>query len=123
MTSIDALAAAFFGAIERGDLEAVRATYAPDAIVWHNTDRQEQNVDDNLRVLAWVVRNIAERHYGDVQRVVLEDGFVQQHVLSGVGPNGAKFVLPAMMRVWVRDGRITRLDEYLDSSQVAAMMA
>lgn len=123
MTSTDALATSFFDAIERGDLDRVRAAYAPDAVVWHNTDRQEQDVEANLRVLAWVVRNISERQYGDVQRAVLDDGFVQQHVLSGVGPNGARFAMPAMMRVWIRDGLITRLDEYLDSAQVAAMMA
>ena len=123
MTSIDGLATSFFSAIERGDLDAVRAAYAPHAVVWHNTDRREQNVDENLRVLAWVVGNIAERTYGEIRRVVVEDGFVQQHVLSGVGPHGARFSLPAMMRVWVHDGQITRLDEYLDSAQVDMITA
>ena len=123
MTSIDALATSLFAAIEGGDIEAVRAIYAPDAVIWHNTDGLEQDVDTNLRVLRWVVRNISERRYGDIRRVVLDDGFVQQHVLNGVGPNGRAFSLPAMLRVWVSDGRVTRLDEYLDSAHVAAMTA
>ena len=123
MSTIDELAERFFDAIEHGDLDGVRAVYAPDAVIWHNTDQAEQGVDANLRVLAWVVRNIKERHYGDIRRVVVNDGFVQQHVLTGVGPNGRRFSLPAMMRVWVQDGRITRLDEYLDSAHVDALTA
>ena len=44
----DALAARFFAAIEAGDIDAIRAIYAPDARIWHNTDGIEfpgQTVD------------------------------------------------------------------------------
>ena len=62
----------------------------------------------------------AGRSYDDVRRVILDDGFVQQHVLRGTCAAGALEV-PAMLRVWVADGRITRLDEYLDTAQVAVL--
>ena len=58
-----------------------------------------------------------------LRRVAVHDGFVQQHVLTGVGPNGRAFSLPAMLRVRVRDGRIIRLDEYIDGKQVDALTA
>ncbi|MCC7257297.1 MAG: DUF4440 domain-containing protein, partial [Gammaproteobacteria bacterium] len=35
---ITALARRFFDAIEQGDIATVRAIYAPDAVIWHNTD-------------------------------------------------------------------------------------
>lgn len=117
---IDALATAFVDAIERGDIEAVRAIYAPHARIWHNFDQVEQNVTDNLAVLAYLSRTVSGRRYEEIRRTVLDDGFVQQHVLRGDAPGG-RLELPAMLRVWVSDGRITRLDEYLDSAQVAVL--
>ena len=42
---IETLAAAFFSAIERGDVDEVRQMYAPDARVWHNFDQLEQTVE------------------------------------------------------------------------------
>ena len=117
---IDALATRFFAAIESGDIDTVRATYADDAVIWHNFDQVEQGKDDNLRTLAYVVRTVSGRRYDEVRRVVLDDGFVQQHILRGTAPGGSLEV-PAMLRVWVADGRITRLDEYLDTAQVSPL--
>lgn len=117
---IDGLATRFFAAIEAGDIDTVAAIYADDAVIWHNYDQVEQAAVDNLRTLAFVVRTVAGRSYDDISRVVLDDGFVQQHVLRGTAPGGPLEV-PAMMRVWVADGRITRLDEYLDTAQVAVL--
>ena len=31
-----ALITRFFDAIERGDIDTVATTYAPDAVIWHN---------------------------------------------------------------------------------------
>jgi ketosteroid isomerase-like protein len=42
-------------------------------------------------------------------------------VLRGTAKNG-ELDLPAALRVYVSDGRITRLEEYLDTAQVAAVM-
>jgi ketosteroid isomerase-like protein len=41
----------FFAAIETGDIDLVRAIYAPDALIWHNDDLIEQPVEENLKVL------------------------------------------------------------------------
>ena len=123
MTSpdIESLATAFFEAVEAGDIDKIKTLYAPDVVVWHNFDKREQTLDENLRVLKWMVANVSERRYEDIRRVVLDDGFVQQHVLTGIAPNGARLDVPAMMRVWVSDGCVTRIDEYLDTAQVSAL--
>lgn len=119
MSHLD-LAARFVAAIERGDIETVRACYAPDARIWHNTDNIAQTVDENLKVLRWMVRTLADRRYDIVARSATADGFVQQHVLRAT-INGAPFAMPACIVCIVREDRITRLDEYLDGVQVAAL--
>ena len=107
-----------FDAIQRGDIEAVRAIYAPDAVIWHNNDELEQTVDQNLAVLRWVCDNLADRAYEDVRRIEHDGGFVQQHVLRFT-KDGERRGVPACIVATVADGRITRIDEYLDSAHVA----
>jgi ketosteroid isomerase-like protein len=114
-------AARFFAAVERGELEAVRASYAPGAVIWHNHDGATQTVDENLGVLAWVAKSIAGFRYEDVRRVATTDGFVEQHVIRGRAPNGDELHVPACIVCTVEQGLITRLDEYLDSAQIAAL--
>ena len=111
----------FFAAISRGDIDAVRAIYAPDAVIWHNDEKAEQTPDRNLKVLGWVTRNIKDMRYEEVRRHATPTGFVEQHVLRGVAPSGAPLAIPACIVCEVRDGHITRLDEYLDSAQTAAL--
>ena len=111
-----------FKAIERGDVDAVRSIYSPDCKVWHNNDGLNQSADENLRVLKWVVDNVDERSYTEIRRQPTPTGFVQQHVMRGrLKSSGKQFALPACIVCIVDDGRITRLDEYLDSAHVAAL--
>lgn len=112
-----------FSSIMRADIDAVRAIYAPDAVIWHNNDGIEEDPDRNLRVLSWVARNIKDLRYEEVRRHETGSGFVQQHVLRGIAPNGAPLEIPACIVCEVKDGHITRLDEYLDSAHTAALMA
>jgi ketosteroid isomerase-like protein len=118
-----AMADRLFAAVERGDIDAVRAIYAPDAVIWHNHDGVTQTVDENLRVLAWVAKNVTGFRYEDVRRTATPDGFVEQHVLRGRAPNGEELRVDACIVCTVLDGRVTRLDEYLDSAQVAPLRA
>jgi uncharacterized protein len=113
-----------FKSIERGDVAAIRNTvYAPNAKIWHNNDGKTQTVEENLAVLKWVVENIGEISYSDTRLQATETGFVQQHVLRGrLKLSGKSFELPACIVCTVEDGRITRLDEYLDSAHTAALL-
>jgi ketosteroid isomerase-like protein len=120
----DALAVAdrLFAAIEVGEVDAVRELYDPAVEVWHNTDRAAQGREENLATLDWVVRNLQGLRYTDVRRSATDDGFVQRHVLVATNRAGRRVEVPACVVATVRGGRITRLDEYLDSAAVAAMM-
>ena len=110
-----------FSAIMRADIETVRGIYAPDAVIWHNNDGIEEDPDRNLRVLSWVARNIKDLRYEEIRRHETPTGFVQQHVLRGIAPNGTALEIPACIVCEVKDGRITRLDEYLDSAHTASL--
>ena len=111
-----------FAAIEDGDPARVRACYAPDAVIWHNTDRVEQSVDENLRVLGWLIDTFPRRRYDEVHRHEWHIGFVQQHVLRLTKQDGTVVELPACIVAKVaEDGKITRIDEYLDSAQSARL--
>jgi ketosteroid isomerase-like protein len=120
---VEAVAARFFAAIEAGDTVAIQAIYAPAAVVWHNTDEVEQGVEQNLVVLRWVIDNVKGWHYEDVRRTAFEGGFVQQHVGKGIAPSGVPFAMPACIVGRVDGGRVTRIDEYLDSAAVTALTA
>jgi ketosteroid isomerase-like protein len=113
----------FIDAIERGDVEAVRACYAPDAKIWHNTDKIEQTVEQNLKSVAWFGRKLPKRTYRVLRREALGDGFFQQHVLEAELPDGAAWSLSACVVIRMQDGVITRLDEYIDSAETTALAA
>src|SRR2546429_6098192 len=103
-----ALAERFMTAVAEGDLRTVREIYADDAVIWHNNDRSSQGVDENLRVLEWIQRNITDVRYEEVQRLATDTGFVEQHVLRGRTLRGAELDVPACLVCIVVDGRITR---------------
>ena len=97
--------------------------YAPDAVVWHNYDGVAQTVDENLRVLRWLVRHVTDLRYEEVRRLRTPEGFVQQHVLRAKALDGSEVTIPACLIGTVRDGRIVRLEEYIDSAHVAPLRA
>jgi len=108
----------FFAAIERGDIAAIGELYAPDAVIWHNTDRVAKTREQNLGMLTWAIENVARLRYEDVRLEPIPGGFVERHVVRGTEKaSGRELVLPAVVVCQVAHGRITRLDEYFDSSQ------
>jgi ketosteroid isomerase-like protein len=113
----------FVGAIQVGDVPAVRACYAPGAKIWHNTDNIEQTVDENVKVLEWFMRTLPDRNYRVLRREALKDGFLQQHVLEATLPDGTKWKMSACVVIKMENGLITRLDEYLDSAEGKALRA
>ena len=107
-------------AIAAGDVDAVRALYAPDIAVWHNFDEREQTVDDNVVTLTDLHSRATQLQYTEIRRFVSPGGFVQQHVLVGNAAHG-HLRMPAIIRFWVEDGRITRLEEYVDTRQARVL--
>jgi ketosteroid isomerase-like protein len=114
-----ALATRFFDAIEQGDVETVKDCYDPAVEIWHNFDDLIQTREENLQTLTGMVGRISDRSYGNRRLDIFPGGFVQQHVLSGTRKDGARVSLPAALICRLKDGKIVRLDEYIDSAHVA----
>jgi ketosteroid isomerase-like protein len=125
MTEVEirALAKRLFDSVERGDVEGVADCYAPELVVWHNFDGLDQSREDNLKTLGGLIGRISDRRYEDRRVNVFDGGFVQQHVLTGVRKDGVRVSMPGVLVGAVREGKICRLDEYLDSAQVAVFRA
>lgn len=117
--AIRAFAKRFFDAIEQGDVDTVRDSYTPDVEIWHNFDDLIQTREQNVETLKGMVGRISDRVYDNRRLEVFADGFVQQHVLRGTRKDGKRVSLPAALIVKLRDGKIARLDEYIDSAHVA----
>ena len=118
---IERFAEHFVDTVQRGDAEAMRACYAPGGVIWHNTDGKEQSLDENVKVLKWFVETLPDRKYTVQRREVIPNGFVQQHVLSATLPNGALWKMDACVVVSMENGKIKRLDEYIDSAAGAKL--
>jgi len=119
-TEMNDLADRLLAGILAADEPLVRAVYAPDAKIWHNFDQRDQTVDENVASLHDMHRRATGLQYTQIRRFLAPDGFVQQHVLVGSAKGGA-LEMPAMIRFWASDGRITRLEEYLDTRQAMVM--
>jgi ketosteroid isomerase-like protein len=116
------LAEKLIAAIEAGDSDTVRTLYSDDCKIWHNFDQQEQSVDQNMATLAWMVKRVSNLRYEEIVRMSTDRGFIEQHVLRGTAPNGQDFEVPACIVGTVEGGRITRIEEYLDTAQVAPLL-
>lgn len=114
------LADRLLAAITSVDLDAMRSIYAPNAALWHNFDQRDQSVEENLRSLEDLHRRLSDMCYTEIRRFLAPGGFVQQHVLTGQAAGGP-LRMPAMIRFWTEEGRITRLEEYLDTAQAMVM--
>lgn len=118
--AIAALARRFFDAIEVGDIAAMRASFSHDAEIWHNTDELIVTPDQTAQTLTGMVARIKQIAYADRRLTAFPGGFVQQHVLTGRRIHDDEPVrLPCVIVCQVKDGVITRLDEYFDSAHVA----
>ena len=114
---VTSLARRFFGAVEKGDLATVAELYHPEARIWHNTDLRVKTREENLAMLRWVAEHIRDFHYEDQRIVPTEDGFVATQVCRGRQEDGRPLELHTAVLCEVRQGRITRLDEYFDSAR------
>ena len=115
------LARRFMQAAGDGDIDAARACFHPDAGIWHNFDNATQTVDENLRLLAWMAHRCSERTYVLHRQEEIAGGWLQQHRLDVVMNDGTEASTEALAVVSVSDGRITKIEEYLDPTPLAAL--
>jgi uncharacterized protein len=108
-------------ALNRGDVAAARSVFTDNGAVWHNFDQVAMPCETALAAIEGAVGK--GFHYDIVWRHVVDGGCVQQHVVRGPGADGKLVEVPAMWRVVCAGDRIERIDEYVDSTQAAAVLA
>lgn len=123
VAAMTAIAESLFAAVAAGDVAAARALYASDAVVWHNFDGVEQTLEENAETLAWMKRALPDFCYTEARLMVTPEGFVEQHVIRATNRRGEQVAVPACIVATVADGKVTRIDEYVDSAHVAQLSA
>ena len=118
---VHAFAARFMDALNVGDPVRVREFYAPGATVCHNFDDLDQSLDDNLRLLEWMVRKAPARRYRVLRRELVPGGWFQQHVLEADLPGGLRMTLHACCVITLEGGLIRLIEEYVDPAQAAVL--
>ena len=76
---------------------------APDADIWHNFDDITQTVDDNIALMSAMTKRIADRRYVIRRLEPIEGGYLQQHTLELVLPDGRELSTEAVAIVMVND--------------------
>jgi ketosteroid isomerase-like protein len=114
---INDLAEQFAKAFEEGDVATIDRIYAPNAVVWHNTDESEQRREDNIALAKAIPDIFSSFKYHDVRRRVFDGGYVQEHVLHAVMKDGTSLRIPVCAVVQVANNQVTRIDEYYDSAR------
>jgi ketosteroid isomerase-like protein len=104
-----------YGAMQRGDLVAARACFAPEAVVWHNFDRLDRNLDETMADWEGMITAFPERGLEQVSRVRTESGsYVQQHLFVVRDAKGSRRAWPICLIVRIEEERIVRIEEYVD---------
>ena len=115
------LARDFFDAVCRADTAFLKKAYAPDAVIWHNTDQTEKSAEASIATIEWLVENISNFRYENIRAMPTPTGFVRLHICRGTHKStGRELCVPVACIGEVKNGRITRFEEYFDGSQGAA---
>jgi ketosteroid isomerase-like protein len=109
----------FFDAYENRDVAEIARLYAPECVIWNNVFNSEMTGAENVEKLPDGYLRQRRRVYNDRTVNVFEDGWVIQYTLNGVALNGHQGAIYVCIVARCADGRITRIDEYLDSGKFA----
>lgn len=115
--SIDNIASAFFTAIERGDVKSLDKLYADDVAIWHNFSGKHMDKQSNIALLA-KLNSVGVAKYSVQEKHVIGDRLLRRHLLEIVTNSGQRITIPAAIFMTIRDGRITSIDEYIDSAHI-----
>jgi uncharacterized protein len=113
----------FLKAIESRNEAALHEVYRDDIVIWHSFTNATMTKGASIAMLAGLWRDgVRIRYVFDDQLVVANRG-VRRHRVEATTPGGGRFVMHVAMFATVEGGRISRLDEYVDSKEVEALRA
>lgn len=120
MTDNTKLARALFDNLQANALDEVRALCSPDFKGSQNGG-PGMDIDTLLAFTGAVHAKVDGFRYEDIVCAGTETGFVEEHTVRGVLPDGDEINLRLCVIGVVESGKITQLREYLDSAGAAGL--
>lgn len=120
---IRALCHSFFDAIEQRDIGAVAALYHDDLQFWFNATDKTSTKAEILEAMDTGNARHRRRTYNDRIVHTFASGFVMQYTLIIVQHDGTQTALFPALVALVHDGKILRIDEYIDSGKFSRPLA
>ena len=112
---------AFYAAIENGDFDTVAALYAEDLALWQSSNLTTVGRTEGVATLQELGARWTSR-YRIIERYYIGDQVAQRHELTLANSDGTiAHRLQSATFLTVHGGQIHRLDEYLDSRDIAAL--
>ena len=111
---MEELADRFFAAIEREDIDAVAQAYSPDVEYWINIMPETLGLEMILNLVHIFHEKVKNLHYDIESREFFPGGLVQRCRIMGELASGEALAVPLCLIIYVEDGRIVRLYEYID---------
>lgn len=105
------------------DAEIISEIYHEDAETWHNYDRKNMSMEEISELVQVIFRSFENIGFTNIKRSITETGFVQQHDIVGTHVNGATLNVAACVVVTINDGKISRLEEYIDPAPVFSVLS
>lgn len=115
------IAKRLFDALESGDMSELKALYAKDATLWTNTAQRDLAAREVAAFVPLFIKKMPDRRYINRRVTPFEGGFIHRHRLTGTRKDGARVAAECCAVVSVADGKVTRVEEYLDSRQQDAL--
>jgi hypothetical protein len=113
----DELAERLMRAFEANDTDAIAACFEPDGVLGQNANPAAP-ITEALPALATLHERIGWHKYVNVRRATFSDGFVEEHDVETVLPDGSSLSIPAVCVV-ARvgpNGLVAEFREYSDMS-------
>ena len=117
------LADRFVNAVEKQELDSVRALFHPDAVFWTNIGLSDTDLETRLARIALEFEIFDEFAFEERRVDSFADGFVLRTVVRGSLHGGERFDFPVCVVVEARDGLLVRFEEYLDPTPVLPILA
>ena len=98
------------------DIDRKSAFLTDDFVLWNNCYKVEVQKPVAIKFFRWLITMMRNNAYYDIRRYRTPNGVVQQHLTSFDTDEGSFKDIPMMLVFTTRGEKISRCDEYLDSS-------
>ena len=97
--------------------------FTADATAWHNFDELDLRIADSFAMVAAINAVVPDFTFAERRHLpATGEVSVAQYTLTGTLPDGSALRVPACLVVREVAGRVARIEEYLDATQLAPLV-